>query len=191
MTDIAERNARVAMFSRIEKDVFPGAEKLAAGIASFTVEGVEFGSRPPQRAFGADGELRFDVGRWNGSRFERIPGRVLFPIRPPVMDVQYPEGVFLVPSLTSVYVHYTPVTRRLDYFEVWNYFSLVNANETDIRQKAFGLLESRIAKKYPEEKIWTSVRYVRHSDFHAVVTEVAARKFAAAGEAERRAIENF
>ena len=191
MTDVAERNARAALFARIEKEVLPAAERKADAVAPFTVEGVEFGSRPAQKAFCADGELRFDVGRWNGSRFEQIPERTLVPIRPPKMDVEYPENAFPVPSLNAVFVHYTPVTRRLDYFEVWDYFSLMKARETDVRHKAFGLLESRIAKKYPEAKIRTSVRYIRYSEYYAVVTEVESRELAAAGEEERKAISSL
>ena len=191
MTDAAERNARAALFARIEKDILPAAEKRVAAIAPFTVEGVELGSRPAQKAFGAEGELRFEVGRWNGSRFEQLPERMLFPIRPPKMDIEYPESVFLVPSLTAVFEHYTPVTRRLDYFEVWHYFSLMKAKETDVRQKAFGLLESRIAKKYPEAKVRTSMRYIRYSEYYAVVTEVSSRELVAAGDAERKAVKNL
>jgi hypothetical protein len=107
------------------------------------------------------------------------------------MDVEYPEDAFPVPSLNAVFVHYTPVTRRLDYFEVWDYFSLMKARETDVRHKAFGLLESRIAKKHPDAKIGTSVRYVRYSEYYAVVTEVSSRELVADGEAEREAIKSF
>ena len=191
MTDAVERNARAALFARIEKELLPAAERKVESVAPFAVEGVEFGSRPAQKAFGADGELRFEVGRWNGSRFEQIPERVLFPIRPPKMDVEYPEDAFPVPSLNAVFVHYTPVTRRLDYFEVWEYFSMMKARETDVRQKVFGLLESRIAKKHPDAKIGTSVRYVRYSEYYAVVTEVSSRELVAAGEAESEAIKSF
>ena len=131
MTDKAERDARAALFGRIEREVLPAAEKRAASVAPFAVEGVEFGSRPAQKAFGADGELRFEVGRWNGSRFEQIAERVLFPIRPPEMGVEYPADVFYVPGISGVFAHYTPVTRRLDYFEVWHYFLLARAKESD------------------------------------------------------------
>ena len=188
MTDIAERNARAALFGRIEREVLPAAEKRAAAVAPFAVEGVEFGSRPEQRAFGAGGELRFEAGRWNGSRFEQVAERVLFPIRPPEMDVAYPANVFHVPGISAVFVHYTPATRRLDYFEVWHYFALAKAREEDARHAAFGLLEARIASKHPAAKVGTSSRFVRYADFYAVVTEVLSRDLYAAGEAERQAI---
>lgn len=188
MTDKAERDARAALFGRIEREVLPAAEKRAASVAPFAVEGVEFGSRPAQKAFGADGELRFEVGRWNGSRFEQIAERVLFPIRPPEMGVEYPADVFYVPGISGVFAHYTPVTRRLDYFEVWHYFLLARAKEADVRQKAFGLLEARIAKSHPAAKVSTSARFVPYAEFYAVVTEVLSRDLYAAGEAERRAI---
>lgn len=191
MTDENERAARAAMFAKIEKDVLPAAEARISSVSPFEVEGIVFGSRPAQKAFGAGGELRFETGCWNGSRFERMPERLLYPVRPPAMDVEYDASLCPVRSLNAVYVHYTPVTRRLDYFEVWDYFGLMAAKETDVRQKAFGLLESRIAKKHPEAKIRTSMRYVRYSEYYAVVTSVEAREFAAAGEAERREMESI
>lgn len=191
MTDVAERKARTSLFAKIEKDILPAAEARVAAIGQFEVEGIGFGAHPSQKAFGAEGELRFEIGRWNGSRFEQFGSRMLYPVRLPKMDVEYPEEVVLVPSLSTVNVHYTPVTRRLDYFEVWDYFSVMKARETDVRHKAFGLLESRIAKKYPEAKIRTSVRYIRYSEYYAVVTEVESREFAAAGEEERKAISSL
>ncbi len=182
MKDISEKEARASLFAKIEKELLPSAEAGAAAVGRFDVEGIEFGSRPTQKAFGIDGELRFETGRWSGGHFEPFAERMLYPVRPPKMDVEYPMNLFHVPSLTAVFVHYTPISRRLDYFEVWDYFSLMRARETDVRQTAFGLLESRIAKKHPSDKIKTSSRFIRYAEYYAVVTEVESRAFAALGE---------
>ena len=184
-----ERDERAALFARIEAEVLSAAEKRVAAIPSLEVGPITFGAKPTAKAFGADGELRFELGRWELDRFVPFGDRIMLPLLPPKMDVAYPkETSFLWRNALK---HYTPVTRRLDYVEIWDYFSAKRARDEDVREKALGLLASRLAKNYPAERVKITCRYIRYAEQYVVVTGIESREFAAAGEDERKAVLNF
>ena len=113
----SERIARKELFAQIEAALLPDAATRINAIDPFDVESVMFGSKPTQKAYGVDGDLRFELGRWDDGVFVPFGARLLHPFRPPDLDVAYPkETSFLWRNMFS---HYTPITRRLDYFEVW------------------------------------------------------------------------
>ena len=181
----SERIARKELFAQIEAALLPDAATRINAIDPFDVESVMFGSKPTQKAYGVDGDLRFELGRWDDGVFVPFGARLLHPFRPPDLDVAYPkETSFLWRNMFS---HYTPITRRLDYFEVWDYFSVKRATDTDVREKALGLLAARIASKHPAEKVKTGFRYIRYAEQYVVVTEVESRELAAAGAEEYKA----
>ena len=184
--NIPERIARRKLFSKIEAVLLPDAESRIGATGPFEVESVLFGSKPKPRAYGTDGELRFELGRWDGGRFVPFGARLLHPHLPPELDVAYPRETFFL--WRNMFKHYTPITRRLDYFEVWDYFSVKKATDADVREKALGLLAARIAGKYPAEKVRTGIRYIRYAEQYVVVTEVESRELAAAGAEEYEAI---
>ena len=184
-----ERDERAALFARIEAEVLSAAEKRVAAIPSLEVGPITFGAKPTAKAFGADGELRFELGRWELDRFVPFGDRIMLPLLPPKMDVAYPkETSFLWRNALK---HYTPVTRRLDYVEIWDYFSAKRARDEDVREKALGLLASRLAKNYPAERVNITCRYIRYAEQYVVVTGIESREFAAAGEDERKAVLSF
>ena len=181
-----ERDERAALFARIEAEVLSAAEKRVAAIPSLEVGPITFGAKPTAKAFGADGELRFELGRWELDRFVPFGDRIMLPLLPPKMDVAYPkETSFLWRNALK---HYTPVTRRLDYVEIWDYFSAKRARDDDVRQKALGLLASRIANTYPAERVKTSFRYIRYAEQDVVVTEVESLELSSAGAGEYKDI---
>ena len=177
-----ERDVRAALFARIEAKMLPAAEKRVAAISPLEVGTIRFGARPTAKAFGADGELRFEIGRWDADRFVPFGDRIMFPFLPPKMDVEYPKETSYL--WTNALKHYTPVTRRLDYVEIWDYFSVKRARDEDVREKALGLLASRLAKKHPAERVKTTCRYSRYAEQYVVVTGIESREFAAAGAEE-------
>lgn len=184
---MSERDARREIFAAVEDDILPGAEKRVEAIDPFEVETVMFGSRPTAKAYGVDGDLRFELGRWDQNRFVQFGDRLMMPFPPPKdLDVVYPKETAYI--WRNTFRHYTPITRRLDYFEVWDYFSLKRATDTDVRQKALGLLAARLSKKYPAEKVKLTFRYIRYAEQYVVVTGVESREFAAAGEEEYKAL---
>ena len=180
-----ERDVRAALFARIEAKMLPAAEKRVAAIPPLEVGTIRFGARPTAKAFGADGELRFEIGRWDADRFVPFGDRIMFPFLPPKMDVEYPKETSYL--WTNALKHYTPVTRRLDYVEIWDYFSVKRARDEDVREKALGLLASRLAKKHPAERVKTTCRYIRYAEQYVVVTGIESREFAAAGAEEYKA----
>lgn len=181
----SERIARKEFFAQIEAALLPEAATRISAIDPFDVESVMFGSKPAQKAYGVDGDLRFELGRWDDGVFVPFGARLLHPFRPPDLDVAYPKETSFL--WRNMFRHYTPITRRLDYFEVWDYFSTKRATDVDVREKALGLLSARIAKKYPAGKVKTSFRYIRYAEQYVVVTEVESREFAAAGVEEYKA----
>ena len=184
-----ERDERAALFARIEAEVLSAAEKRVAAISPLEVGPITFGAKPTAKAFGADGEFRFELGRWELDRFVPFRDRIMLPLLPPKMDVAYPkETSFLWRNALK---HYTPVTRRLDYVEIWDYFSAKRARDEDVREKALGLLASRLAKNYPAERVKITCRYIRYAEQYVVVTGIESREFAAAGEDERKAVLNL
>lgn len=184
---VSERDARREIFAAIEDDILADAEKRVESIAPFEVETVVFGSRPTPKAYGVDGDLRFELGRWDENRFVPFADRLMVPLQPPKnLDVVYPGDVAYL--WRNAFRHYTPLTRRLDYFEVWDYFSVKRATDNDVRQKALGLFAARLSKKYPAEKVRLTFRYIRFAEQYVVVTGVESREFAAAGEEERKAL---
>lgn len=184
--NIAESEARRRVFSRLEAEVLPAAARRADAIAPLTICDITFGSRPTAKAFGEGGELRFEIGRWDGDRFVPFGDRILFPHPPPEFDVTYPKDAPLM--WRNVSKHYTPVTRRLDYFEVWDYFSAKRFRDEAVREKALGLLASRLAASLPAEKVSISCRYIRYAEQYVSVTCVESRDLAAAGRDEYLAI---
>ena len=182
----AERDARAALFARIEAEVLPAAEKRVEAISPLEVGEIRFGARPTAKAFGADGDLRFELGRWDADRFVPFGDRIMLPFVPPKIDVAYPKETSYLWS--NALRHYTPVTRRLDYVEIWDYFSVKRARDEDVREKALGLLASRLAKNHSPERVKTTCRYIRYAEQYVVVTGIESREFAAAGEDERRAL---
>lgn len=178
----SERDIRASLFTQIEDELLPSAEARVDAIGLFEVEGITLGAKPSPKAYSREGELRFELGRWDIDRFIPFGSRLMQPLRPPKLDVSYPKETFYL--WRNTYVHYTPITRRLDYFEVWDYFSAKRAVETDVREKALGLLASNIAKKYSVEKVKVTCRYIRYAEQYVVVTGVESRAFGNAGSQE-------
>ena len=178
----SERDMRASLFTKIEDCLLPRAEARVGAIKPFDVEGIVFGSKPTPRAYGRAGELRFELGRWDADRFIPFGARLLQPLQPPKFDVPYPKETFYL--WRNTFVHYTPITRRLDYFEVWDYFSAKRAVETDVREKALGLLASKTAKKHSAEDVKVTCRYIRYAEQYVVVTGVESRAFENAGSRE-------
>ena len=114
--NVTERDARSALFARIEADLLPAAEKRVAAIAPLEVGPIRFGTRPAAKAFAEDGDLRFELGRWDSDRFVPFGDRLMLPLRPPKMDITYPKEAFFI--WNNAFKHYTPITRRLDYVEI-------------------------------------------------------------------------
>ena len=184
--NVTERDARASLFARIEADLLPEAEERVAAIAPLEVGPIQFGTRPSAKAFGVDGDLRFELGRWDVDRFVPFGDRLMLPLRPPKMDIVYPKEAFFI--WNNAFKHYTPITRRLDYVEIWDFFAVKKARDEDVREKALGLLANRIAKSYPAEKVKTTCRYIRYAEQYVVVTGIESRELAAAGEEERKAL---
>ena len=179
--DMNMKREREKMFARIEKEVLPEAERRMAAIVPFDVSGLPFGAKAKAKAFSEKGELRFDLGMWNGTRFEPFASPILFPVDPDILKFTYPKEL---PFFRNLYAHYTPVTRRIDYMEVHDYFYVSRLDDKTVRAKALGLLASEIARKFPAEAVETSVRYVRYAEQYMVATGIRSRAFAAAGAAE-------
>jgi hypothetical protein len=177
---------RGKLFGRIEKEVLPEAEKRVAAIAATDVMGLPFGAKAKPSAFAEKGALRFDLGMWNGSRFEPFDPEIIFPLDVQLSGFEYPKDAPL--GWRNIYVHYTPVTRRIDRIEVHDYFAVSRAPDTAIRELAFGRLASAIAEAYPAEAVETACRYVRYAEQYLVVTSISSRALAAAGRAELEAI---
>lgn len=184
--NVTELDARTALFARIEAELLPAAEKRVAAIAPLEVGPIQFGTKPTAKAFGEDGDLRFELGRWDVDRFVPFGDRLMLPLRPPKMDVVYPKETFFI--WNNAFKHYTPITRRLDYVEIWDFFAVKKARDEDVREKALGLLANRIAKAYPAEKVRTTYRYIRYAEQYVVVTGIESCELAAAGADERKAI---
>ena len=184
--NVTELDARTALFARIEAELLPAAEKRVAAIAPLEVGPIQFGTKPTAKAFGEDGDLRFELGRWDVDRFVPFGDRLMLPLRPPKMDVVYPKETFFI--WNNAFKHYTPITRRLDYVEIWDFFAVKKARDEDVREKALGLLANRIVKAYPAEKVRTTYRYIRYAEQYVVVTGIESCELAAAGADERKAI---
>ena len=182
--DMNMKREREKMFARIESAVLPEAERRIAAIAPFDVLGLPFGAKAKAKAFSEKGELRFDLGMWNGTRFEPFASPMLFPVDPDILKFKYPKE--LPQRLCNLYAHYTPVTRRIDYMEVHDYFYVSRLDDKAARAKALGLLAFEIARKFPAEAVETSVRYVRYAEQYMVVTGIRSRAFSAAGAAEAK-----
>ena len=180
------KSARAAIFSRIEREILPDAETRIKALQPFSVEGIPFGSKPTAKAFGPDGDLRFDIGLWDGTRFVPFEKPVQFPLDSSILGLVYPKE--LGTNLRNVYAHYTPVTRRLDRVEVHDYFYTSRTDDKTVREKALGLLAAAVARRYPAERVTTGVRYTRYAEQYLVITEIGAREFAAAGAAEAAAL---
>ena len=84
----------------------------------------------------------------------------------------------------NVYAHYTPVTRRMDYAEVHDYFHVSKFSESDIRVHALG----RLAAAAKRPGVETSFRLVRYAEQYLVVTGIRHLALAAAGSAENGAL---
>jgi hypothetical protein len=148
--------------------------------------GLPFGAKAKPSAFAEKGALRFDLGMWNGSRFEPFDPEIIFPLDVQLSGFEYPKDVPL--GWRNIYAHYTPVTRRIDRIEVHDYFAVSRAPDSTIRELAFGRLASAIAEAYPAESVETACRYVRYAEQYLVVTSISSRALAAAGRAEAEAI---
>ena len=81
------------VFGRIEKEMLPGFEKSIQSISSFSVMGLPFGARPKSEAFAENGQLRFDLGLWDGACFQPFDPPILFPIDVELTGFEYPDGV--------------------------------------------------------------------------------------------------
>ena len=66
--DMNMKKEREVAFARIARDVLPEAERRIAAIRPFEVIGLPFGAKAKANAFSEKGELRFDLGLWNGKR---------------------------------------------------------------------------------------------------------------------------
>lgn len=177
------------LFEKIERDVLPEAEKRIASIPALDVMGLRFGDRPKSRAFAANGELRFDIGLCDGGKPIPFDPPILFPIDVEIPGFRYPKEVKC--AWRNVYAHYTPVTRRMDYVEVHDYFLVTRHDEKVIRAHALGRLAGEIAAKYPADAVETSFRLVRYAEQYLVVTGIRSRAFAAEGRKEQFGLELF
>ena len=180
------KRARAALFGRIEREILPDSEKRIQAIRPFTVANLPFGARPTSRAFASDGDLRFDLGLWDGGRFVPFDPQIVFPLDPSILSFAYPKETAY--GWRNINVHYTPVTRRIDYVEVRDAFIVARTSDRIVREQALGLLAATVAGKYPAEAVETTCDYVRYAEQYVVVTGIRSRAFAAAGEAEAAAI---
>ena len=176
----------MGLIERIAADILPAAERRVAALGEIDVMGVRFGARATARAFGPDGEFRFELGRPTRVGFETFKAPVFFPLPPERLVFEYPKQ--LQTPWHNLNAHYTPVTRRRDLREVWDYFSSVRLREADVRKLALGALADEIARRFPGGRIAVSSRFVRYTEQYVVVTRVEARDLAAAGAAEAKAV---
>ena len=181
-----EDSLRGNLFGRIEKAVLPEAESRVAAIAATDVMGLPFGAKAKPPAFAGKGELRFDLGAWDGSRFVPFEPAILFPLDAQLAGFEYPKDVPM--GWRNIYAHYTPVTRRIDRIEVHDYFAVSRAPDKTIRELALGRLASVIAERYPAEDVEVVCRYIRYAEQYLVVTAISSRALAAAGRDEAEAI---
>ena len=169
-------------FEKIERDVLPEAERHVAAIPAPEVMGLKFGAKPKARAFSEKGELRFDLGICDGGKSSPFDPPILFPLDVELSGFSYPKEA--KSAWRNVYAHYTPVTRRMDYVEVHDYFLVSRFSEGDIRAHALG----RLAAAAKRPGVETSSRLVRYAEQHLVVTGIRSSALAAAGRAEDDAL---
>ena len=177
---IEDDGAKRELFGKIEKAVLPEAERRAAAIPELDLMGLKFGAKPRASAFA--GDLRFDVGIRDGASFRQFEKPVLFPMDAELSGLGYPKEVKC--AWRNVYAHYTPVTRRMDYAEVHDYFHVSRFSESDIRVHALG----RLAAASRRPGVETSSRLVRYAEQYLVVTGIRHLALAAAGSAENGAL---
>lgn len=139
-------------------------------MAVIDVLGIPLGSKPTAKAFQPGGELEVERGRRDGDRWVPFKAPVFFPLHPDVCTFAYPKGQGF--AWRNVNAHYAPVTREMDFVEVWDYFWADGAKESDVRARSLGLLAAAVKRAFPDGRVEASPRFVRYTEQYVVITRI-------------------
>lgn len=180
MTRDARKLRDEKIFPEIAAGYLPEAEEKAKKIEPAEVLGLVLGARAEGPAFAQGGVLRFDIGRFLDGRFVPVPGPLLY-----IWDetrLRFPA----TQKHVEVYAHYTPITRRVDYFVVHAYYSY-KLTEEELRPEIMRLADA--VKSSPlGGKIDVSVKMLKHVADYLVKTKIALKPLVKLSDEESRKI---
>ena len=186
--DDRRAGVRDALFARIERELLPEATARVANVPDLDLDGIVLGSRPTSSAFGPKGAERFELGRWDGTRFVPFETRLLLPVDGRLCTSPVPVGFTPVDeyAFRHVNVHYTPITRRIARVEICDYY-WTNRREDEVRAAALDFLANGYRARFAG-RIGVRSRFLRYPSLFAVPTEVEYLPLSEADGLEREAV---